>query len=97
MEVLPVDLTALVAVVMGTLMFLIPIAGFTLRFAIKPIAEAMARMREGGNEREALALLERRMSLLEQELHGLGGMREDFARLLEEAEFQRQLRGPDQP
>jgi hypothetical protein len=95
MQVLPVDITGLVAVVMGTLMFLIPIAGFTLRYAIKPVAEAMARLREGTNDREALALLERRMSLLEQEVHGLGGMRDELGRLLEELEFQRQLKAPD--
>lgn len=95
MEVMPVDLTGLVAVIMGTLMFLIPIAGLTLRFAIKPITEAVARMREGGNDREALALLERRMSLIEQEVHGLGGMRDEIGRVLEEIEFQRQLKAPD--
>lgn len=95
MQVLPVDITGLVAVIMGTLMFLIPIAGFTLRYAIKPVAEAMARLREGTNDREALALLERRMSLLEQEVHGLGGMRDELGRLLEELEFQRQLKAPD--
>jgi hypothetical protein len=95
MQVMPVDLTGLVAVVMGTLMFLIPIAGFTLRYAIKPVAEAMARLREGTNDREALALLERRMSLMEQEVHGLGGMRDELGRLLEELEFQRQLKAPE--
>ena len=95
MQVLPVDLTGLVAVIMGTLMFLIPIAGLTLRYAIKPVTEAVARMREGGNDREALALLERRMALLEQEVHGLGGMRDELGRLLEELEFQRQLKAPE--
>jgi hypothetical protein len=94
MPVEPINLTAITAVVMGLLVVLIPIAGVTLRFAIKPITESVARLRESGVEREKIDLLERRMALLEQELHGLGGMREDLARALEETEFQRQLRSP---
>jgi hypothetical protein len=87
-----VDLTALTAIVMGMLVVLIPVAGFTLRFAIKPITEAVAMMREGSMERQKVDLLERRMTLLEQELHGLDGMREDLARVIEAADFQRELR-----
>jgi hypothetical protein len=94
MQVEPVDLTAIVAIVMGMLVVLIPIAGLTLRFAIKPITESVAKLREGGMEREKVGLLERRMALLEQELHGLEGMREDLARIVEATEFNRQLRTP---
>jgi hypothetical protein len=32
------DTTAVVAIVMGSLMFLIPIAGFTARFALKSVS-----------------------------------------------------------
>jgi hypothetical protein len=94
MPVEPIDLTAITAIVMGMLVVLIPIAGLTLRFAIKPITESVAKLRESGMEREKVDLLERRMALLEQELHGLEGMREDLARVLEETDFQRQLRAP---
>ena|SRR3989304_1983069 len=94
MQVMPVDLTAIVAIVMGMLVVLIPIAGLTARFAIKPITESLARLRQGNMDRQTVELLERRMSLLEQELHGMGGMREDVSRLLEEVEFQRQLKAP---
>jgi hypothetical protein len=94
MQVEPIDLTAITAIVMGMLVVLIPIAGLTLRFAIKPITESVAKLRESGMEREKVDLLERRMALLEQELHGLEGMREDLARVLEETDFQRQLRAP---
>jgi hypothetical protein len=93
---MPVDLTAITAIVMGMLVVLIPVAGFTLRFAIKPITEAVAMLRDGSMERQKVDLLERRMTLLEQELHGLEGMREDLARVLEAAEFQRELRTPSQ-
>jgi hypothetical protein len=94
MEVLPVDLNAIVAIIMGMLVVLIPIAGLTARFAIKPIAESMAKLRQGNMDRQVVEMLERRLTLLEQEVHGLGGMRDDVARLLEEAEFQRQLKAP---
>jgi hypothetical protein len=94
MEVMPVDLTAVVAIVMGMLVVLIPVAGLTARFAIKPITESLARMRQGNVDQQVVQLLERRVTLLEQEVHGLGGVRDDVARLLEEAEFQRQLKSP---
>ena len=94
MQVMPIDVTAITAIVMGMMVVLIPIAGVTLRFAIKPITESMARLRESGMERDKVELLERRMALLEQELHGLDGMRQDLATVLEAAEFQRQLRRP---
>ena len=95
MQVLPIDLTAITAIIMGMLVVLIPIAGLTARFAIKPIAESMAKLRQGNIDKQVVELLERRLSLLEQEVHGLGGMRDDVGRLLEEAEFQRQLKAPD--
>ena len=94
MQVAPIDLTAIVAIVMGMLVVLIPIAGLTLRFAIKPITESVAKLRESGMEKQKVDLLERRMALIEQELHGVEGMREDLARVLEAVDFQRQLREP---
>ena len=94
MNVMPIDLTAIVGIIMGMLVVLIPIAGLTARFAFKPIAESMAKLRQGSMDRQVVEILERRLTLLEQEVHGLGGMREDVSRLLEEAEFQRQLKAP---
>ena len=94
MPVLPIDLTAIVAIVMGMLVVLIPIAGITARFAIKPIAEALVHMRESSVDRQQLQLLERRLSLIEQEINGLGGMRDDLQRALAEVEFERQLKAP---
>jgi hypothetical protein len=94
MEMLPVDLVALSAVILGCLMFLIPIAGLTARFAIKPIAEALVRARDSGTDRETIQLLERRMALLEQEVHSVTELRTDLVRVLEELEFQKQLTKP---
>ena len=83
-------LIPLVAVVMGTLMFLIPIAGFTSRFALKPIVEAMAKYREmqGGTTGRELNVLEQRVALLEQQYSVLEN---DMQRLGELKDFDRQL------
>ena len=95
---MPIDWVALTAIVMGCLMFLIPIAGLTARFAIKPVAEALIRFREAGTDRETIQLLERRLALLEQEVHTVTDLRGDLVRVLEELEFQKQLTRPkDQP
>lgn len=88
----PIDLTGLVAVILGCLMILIPVAGFTLRFAIKPITEALLAARQSGTDREAVQLIERRLALLEQEVHGVTEMRGEISRLLEEVEFAKALR-----
>lgn len=92
--VMPVDLVALSAVILGCLTVLIPIAGLTARFAIKPIAEALARVRDGSSDRESVQILERRLALLEQEVHGVSELRADLVRVLEELEFQKQLGQP---
>lgn len=91
MQVLPIDLTALVAITLGCLMILIPIAGLTARYALKPISEAIARMREGGASRETISLLERRMALIEQEMQNMTEVRDEVRRLADELEFKRQL------
>lgn len=91
MEVMPIDLSAVLGIVMGSLMVLIPITGFTLRFALKPIAEAVARMRDAQSSDRATAILEQRVALLEQQL----GAMETGLQQLEEAEtFRRELEAP---
>ncbi|HSJ05912.1 MAG TPA: hypothetical protein VK936_04365 [Longimicrobiales bacterium] len=89
--VMPIDVVALSAVILGCLIVLIPIAGFTARLAIKPITEAIARSRENPTDRETVRLLERRLALLEQEVHGIADMRGDLSRVIEEIDFQKQL------
>ena len=90
-QVLPVDLNGLIAIAGGMLMILIPVTGFTVRFAIKPITEAIARLRESNVDRETMKLLERRVVLLEQELQALGNMREDVDRIADAVAFDKQL------
>ncbi|MBV9774614.1 MAG: hypothetical protein JO040_11725 [Gemmatimonadetes bacterium] len=88
MNTFPIDITAIVGIVMGGLCVLIPVAGLTARFALKPIVEALARARElQGQGREA-AMLEKRVALLEQQMHNVEG---NLDRVLEESDFRRQL------
>ncbi|MBA4158349.1 MAG: hypothetical protein H0X65_12835 [Gemmatimonadetes bacterium] len=88
---MPIDITAIVGIVMGSMMILIPVAGLTLRFAIKPIVEAVARGREIQGGKQTVELLERRMALMEQQLQQLEGTVE---RVAEVTEFQHKLASP---
>ena len=82
----------LTAIVMGSLMLLIPIAGLTARFAIKPVMEALGRAREGaGTNARELSVLEQRVALLEQQYQNLEGSVE---RLQDVKDFERRLTGP---
>lgn len=85
---LPIDLTAIVAIVMGMLVVLIPVAGVTARFALKPIVEAIARMRESQAAGQEVGLLERRVALIEQQVQQIDG---SVDRLSEASEFDRKL------
>lgn len=68
MDIQPVDLTALIATILGISTVLIPIAGFTLRFALKPFVEAIAISRRNKNSEAELSLLEQRIALLERQM-----------------------------
>ena len=65
-EILPIDLTALLAVFMGISIVLIPVLGITARFALKPTVEALSRFFDKRGSDEAVSILERRMALIEQ-------------------------------
>lgn len=92
MPVMPIDVTAVMGVIMGSLIVLIPIAGVTARFALKPIAEAMARVREAQGASREMALMQQRLDLLEQQL---GGMETEMHRLREVQEFHMRLKPPE--
>lgn len=91
MEVLPVDITAIVAIVLGMLVVLIPIAGLTARFALKPITEAIARVREAESGSREVRMLQQQVHLLEQQVQD---MERTVTRVVEEREFDRQLEKP---
>ncbi|MGD8278390.1 MAG: hypothetical protein PVH00_10210 [Gemmatimonadota bacterium] len=88
---MPIDVVGLAGVIMGSLIVLIPVAGLTARFAMKPIVESMAKLKQSSNQGETVNMLERRITLLEKEVQNLSGIRDDLGRLIEEMEFQRQL------
>lgn len=88
MQVLPVDLTALLAVFMGISIVLIPIIGVTARFALKPTVEALARLFEHKGVEENVAIMERRMALLE---HQMESLESSVKQLAEVSEFHRAL------
>lgn len=85
-------LIGLTAVVLGSLTVLIPIAGLTARFALKPIVEAMAQYRSMKGRDEALMLMERRFALMEDQVQSL---ERTVGQLHEEADFRRRLGAPE--
>lgn len=90
----PVDLTAIVAIVMVFSCALIPIAGFTLRFAIKPAVEALAKTFENRGLEDTVGVLERRLGLIESQMDSVES---SVHRLAEAVEFQNQLRADADP
>lgn len=90
MQILPIDLTSLVAVILGISIVLIPVAGLTARYVLKPVVDALGRFQEGRSSEETMQLMERRMSLLEAQLEGV---QHSMDRLVEVSEFNAELRG----
>ena len=81
-------LTGLVAVTLGTLIVLVPVVGITARFALKPMVDAFARVKELKGEEQKVALMEQRITLLEEHLHSID---RSVGALQEDASFRRQL------
>ena len=80
-----------IAVLFVGLTIFLPVAALSIRLALKPIVESIARLMElrGGNTTD---LLERRLALVEQEVQFL---RAENHRLQEEREFYHQLENPN--
>ncbi|MDP1827594.1 MAG: hypothetical protein Q8L48_30260 [Archangium sp.] len=78
MEIQPVNLTELAAVIMSCLIVLIPVMGVTARFAVKPLIDALVQsgvlgaLKQGAPEAE-LGRLSRRVLELEQVVARLEG------------------------
>ncbi|HXX30172.1 MAG TPA: hypothetical protein VEJ89_05595 [Myxococcaceae bacterium] len=68
MEIQPVDLTALILGSLGILIVLIPVFGLTVRFAVRPVVEALGRARESGAPSRELEALAARVRELEEEV-----------------------------
>ena len=92
-EILPIDLTALLAVFMGVSVVLVPVIGLTARFALKPTVEALSRFFDKKGNDEAISILERRMALMEQQLESIES---SVQRIADTAEFDHDLAAPEQ-
>lgn len=88
---MPVDWVSLAAVVMGTLIILVPVAGITIRFALKPITEAVLAFKSAQGEGQRLDLLEKRVGFLE---HQNENLESEVTRLAEVVKFHDQLEAP---
>lgn len=92
MQIMPIDLEAIIAIVMGISIVLIPVAGLTARFALKPTVEALARLFEHKGLEETVDILERRMAFLETRMES---MDTSLRRLADAVEFDAELRAPE--
>lgn len=91
MEVLPVDIVALVSVILGISIVLVPVIGLTARFALKPVVEALARVFESRSVDETVRILERRVELQEQQIEAL---QSSLKQIADTQDFDRQLSAP---
>ena len=73
METLPIDLTQLVAAIMGTLLVLIPVLGLAIRFAARPLVDTLVASKGEGARPADLQALRMRVEALEHEVQDLTG------------------------
>ncbi len=85
----PIDFTAVLAIFLGMMVVLIPITGLTARFALKPVVESFAKIFQSKGVEESLAITDRRVALLEQQLEV---MDETVRRLTDAHDFDAQLK-----
>ena len=88
----PIDLVPIVGIIMGTLTVLVPVSLIALRFAIKPIAEAIAITRSNVAPAE-MSIMKERIALLEQQLSGIDS---EVNRISDAVDFQDRLLKPNQ-
>ena len=85
------ELIPLVAIVMGISVVLIPVIGYTARYVLRPFEQTLTRYLEARAADDTVRVLERRMSLMEQQLET---MESTLNRVAEAADFHRELRAP---
>jgi hypothetical protein len=91
MEVMPINLVALVGTILGISIVLVPVIGLTARFALKPVVEALTKVFESRSSDETVRILERRVELQEQQIESL---QSSLKLLSETQEFDRRLAAP---
>jgi len=80
-------------IIISGLAVLIPVAGLTLRFALKPMVDSIARLLEVKNGASSVDLVDKRVQLLEQELHSV---RSEMKLLTDRTDFYERLSIPRQ-
>ena len=88
MQVEPINVTGIIAVIMGISVILIPVAGLTVHFALKPLVGAFARVFEHRGLEETVGIMDRRMELIEAQVESMDAA---VNRIAEAVEFDRQL------
>lgn len=71
MDTLPIDLVQMVAAIMGSLLVLIPVLGLAIRFAARPVVDALVASKGGGARPGDLEGLKMRIEALEHEVKDL--------------------------
>jgi len=84
----PQELAAIIALLFAGTIVLVPVLALSARFALKPVVDSIARLRQNGND---ATLQDRRIALLEAELQHLSSAVQQFA---EVEDFRRQLGVP---
>lgn len=84
MQIAPIDLTSIIAVVMGISVVLVPVIGLTARFVLKPTVEALSQFFDSRGLDDTVAILERRMALMETQMESLDS---SMKRLADVSEF----------
>ena len=82
------ELTGVIAVFFGGAIILTPVLALSARFALKPVIESFARLRQG---HDADLTQDRRLALLEAELQSV---QTTLQHLVEADDFRRQLSAP---
>lgn len=72
MQVEPIDVNGIIALLIGGAVILTPLFGYVLKSAVKPLLEGLIRLRETGDAHEVEAL-RRRVALLERRVAELDG------------------------
>ena len=73
METLPINLTEMVTAVMAMMVVLIPVVGLVVRFAAKPVVEALLATKGEGARPADLDAMKTRIEALEHEVKELSG------------------------
>jgi hypothetical protein len=81
----------ILGMLLATLVVLVPLAGITMRFALKPLIDSLIRIAEVRRSTQEVQILERRVALLEQEL---GSVRSEMKEIASQNEFYRKLSEP---